>query len=64
MELFSTEHQFFYNLIAEYYDNPILYRHGAIPISDLEDCIGTIGKKIKNDLKRKRSQLCFKCKYN
>ena len=26
MELFSTEHQFFYNLIAEYYDNPILYR--------------------------------------
>ena len=31
-------------------DNPILYRHGAIPISDLEDCIGTIGKKIKNDL--------------
>ena len=26
MELFSTEHQFFYNLIAEYYDNPILYQ--------------------------------------
>ena len=31
-------------------DNPILYRHGAIPISDLENCVGTIGKKIKDNL--------------
>ena len=30
--------------------DPILYRHGAIPISEIENCIGTIGRKIKNDL--------------
>ena len=26
MELFSAEHQYFYDLIADYYDNPYLYK--------------------------------------